>query len=184
MARQLTRQSRDNGTLMLDVPIDGLGIVRFGEIIDGYKKYSIATEDLNSCHAVAIVSKKAAVLGHIAPSNPLASTGEAWTEFMVGRILAMVTNEANKYCFEDQGTDGIVVFGINDQGLVLPDQVRILYEKIAHALGHAPRLVEYPVDWSYNHASPNKGTVFIEGNESGQLPVVWVEDRQVSLEPR
>lgn len=181
MARPLAEQADRNGTLMLNVPINGLGIVRFGDLVNGSKRYSITTENLNSCHAVAIVSKKAAILGHIAPSSPLLPMGEAWTEFMVGRILAMMNHDLNKHCFENQGTDGIVIFGINHEGMVLPDQVRILYAKIAPAIGHAPRLVEYPVDWSVNNVSPNKGTVFIQGNESGQLPIVWVEDRQVPL---
>ena len=46
--------------------MDQLDMIEFGK--NG--KYSIATQDLNFCHAVAIVPRKAAQLVHIAPNSP------------------------------------------------------------------------------------------------------------------
>lgn len=66
MAATMIEQARRNQRLKSEVPMNGFDIVRFGED----HKYAIATQDLNACHAIAIISTKAAILGHIAPSSP------------------------------------------------------------------------------------------------------------------
>ncbi|KAL8907428.1 MAG: hypothetical protein Q9207_001398 [Kuettlingeria erythrocarpa] len=116
--------------------------------------------------------EKPQFLGHAAPSHPNFPPGEV--------------NE-NKPYFENQGMDGVLVVGFSqkEEGgteIVPPHQVEVIAQTLHDTLGQKPRIVEYgPVEWSHPNTRPDKGFVFIEGYESGQLPVMWVEENQVLL---
>ncbi|KAL8928739.1 MAG: hypothetical protein Q9208_001517 [Pyrenodesmia sp. 3 TL-2023] len=183
MAAVMIEQAISSKRLKCMVPMNGFDIVRFGEVVGEDQKYAIATQNLNACHAVAIVSKKAAILGHFAPRSPGFPTdfpsGDQWIAHMVNRFLERVLE--NKELFEKQGSGGIVVVGVYNNSIALPEQVAILMTAIRTAIESKPHTVTYPVLGSLIHRSPNKGMVFIEGSGTGWLPVVWVEDRQVSL---
>ncbi|KAL8806141.1 MAG: hypothetical protein Q9182_001542 [Xanthomendoza sp. 2 TL-2023] len=131
------------------VLMNGFDIVRFGEVIGTDQKYAIATQDLNACHAVAIISRKAAILGHIAPGSPKFPTGEQWIAHMVARFLERV--DANIESFEKQGTGGVVVFGVYNNSIALPEQVAALVSAIQSAIGREP-LVTYYYFRYYKHA--------------------------------
>ncbi|KAL8798383.1 MAG: hypothetical protein Q9182_006705 [Xanthomendoza sp. 2 TL-2023] len=173
---------RSSNRLKSDVPMNRLDIVRYGES----GKYSIATQNLNSCHAVAIISRKAAILAHIAPSAPVQllqafQTGDSWTKHMMDCIMDCF--RANKSHFENQGAGGIIVFGSFQGASVLPDQVQILADKVQNVMKLPAKDVSYKVyiggDDRDNEA--NKGAVLVQGNAAGQLPIVWVEENHIPL---
>ncbi|KAL8670952.1 MAG: hypothetical protein Q9168_004535 [Polycauliona sp. 1 TL-2023] len=188
MAAQLIEQARD-AKMLREVFMTKTEIVRYGEDASRWTgdddkkyltaKYAIATEDLNACQAVAIISKKAAIMSHISPLSPNFPTGEQWAEYMMNCILAVV--RCNKDCFPDQGSDGIVVFGIQGQEIKLESHVKLLITMIRKALMLNPQLITYPVLLELEHRPTNKGMVYIEGYTTGQMPIVWVEHRQVFL---
>ena len=66
MAATRLQEMQNRNLLKTIVQINDLDIVRYGEV----GKYCLATKDLNSCHAVAIISKKAAILPHTASLAP------------------------------------------------------------------------------------------------------------------
>lgn len=179
MAASMMQQAINNKRLKSLVPMNGFDIVRFGEVVGKDQKYAIATQNLNACHAVAIISMKAAILGHIAPGSPDFPTGEQWIEYMVSRFLERV--DANKESFEKQGSGGVVVFGVYNNLIALPEQVETLVSAIRKAIDSIPQTLPYPVLGPLEIRGPHKGMVYIEGFGAGQLPVVWVEDRQVPL---
>lgn len=176
--------------LKCKVAMNKMAIVRFGEEVQGFKRFCIATENLNSCHGVAIISRKAAALGHIAPRHPHFPPGETYAEYFTGGMTQLVKLAENKGCFENQGTNGVLVVGfevVKTQGAdvrqyVLPYQVSAMAESLQKNLGLDAKVVEYgPVMKSSHITRPDQGKVFIEGFESGQLPVMWVEENQVHL---
>ena len=117
------------------VPMDKFDIVEYG--VD--EKYSLATANLNSCHAVAIVFRKAAILAHIAPGAPgdLAqqfTSADAWVTFKIGQVVQCVKD--NSAPFDVQGSGCVLVNGLFPPGkMALPDQVRI----VAHAVQKVAR---------------------------------------------
>ncbi|KAL8820872.1 MAG: hypothetical protein Q9223_000991 [Gallowayella weberi] len=171
--------------LKSDVPMNHLDIVCYGE--NG--RYSIATQNLNGCHAVAIISRKAAILAHIAPSAPVQwlqafPSGDSWSQHMMNRILQCFL--ANKIHFENQDAGGIIIFGSWDGAMALPDQVRILAYNVKEIMNLDTRAVPYKVytedDTRDNEA--NKGAVLVQGIAAGQLPILWLEEHQIPLDDK
>jgi len=160
------------------VQMDKVDIIRFGEA----GKYCLATDRLNSCHAVAVVSKKAAILAHIAPHAPehirhKFSSADDYIKTMMTTVINCF--KENKKYFDNQGSGGIVVYAMHDGKIALPDQVKIVAAAIKMIMGLNATPVPYKVLGSKEPRGPNKGVVLIEGQKSGQLPVVWVEDKTV-----
>ncbi|KAI4206286.1 MAG: hypothetical protein LQ346_001182 [Caloplaca aetnensis] len=188
MANALINQAIQTKRLACMVPMNKFGIVYFGrKDSKGDQKFCIATANLNACHGVAIISRKAAVLGHAAPSHPNFPPGEVYAQYFINGIVQLVNRNENKPYFENQGMDGVLVVGFSQKEgggteIVLPHQVEVIAQTLHDTLGHKPKIVEYgPVEWSHLNTRPDKGFVFIEGYESGQLPVMWVEENQVLL---
>ncbi len=179
MAATRIDQAKAGKRMKCMVPMNGFDIVCFGELVGNDRKYAIATRNLNACHAVAIISKKAAILGYFAPRSPDFPTGEQWIEHMANRFMQRV--DENRESFEKQGSGGIVLVGVYNNMIALPEQVEILVTAIRKAIESKPQTVPYPVLGPLAHRIPDKGMVFIEGSGTGQLPVVWVEDRQIIL---
>lgn len=98
---------------------------------------------------------------------------------MVSRFLERV--HANKDVFEKQSSGGVIVFGVYQSLIALPEQLEVLVDALGKAVNGIPKTVPYPILGPRDSRGPHKGMVFIEGFEMGQLPVVWVEDRQVPL---
>ncbi|KAL8648563.1 MAG: hypothetical protein Q9210_004916 [Variospora velana] len=175
-AAQLEKVQASN-LLKKMVQMDDYDIVRFGEA----GKTCLATRDLNSCHAVVIVSKKAAILAHIAPHAPTAirdqfSTALKWTQAMMDQIIKCV--QANKSYFENPGSGGIVIYGVYQGEIALPDQVKLLAASIEKILQMPARPFQYNVP---GNPGPNKGIVLIEGNPMGLQPTLWVEEKKMGL---
>ncbi|KAL8787409.1 MAG: hypothetical protein Q9195_007784 [Heterodermia aff. obscurata] len=192
MARVRLNEAIQLDRLKSIVPIDNLDIVVFGE----NKKNSIATQNLNSCHTVAIVSRKAALLAHIAPGPPAGAhfapflpanqqqdltPGDLWVRSKIGELLN--TFERKKVHFENEGSVGVLVFGLHQGKTALPDQVKYIIERV-EKVTKAPVMTKsyYGLGRTENR-SFNKSVVLIEQFATGQLPRVWVEDDLVPLLP-
>lgn len=175
-AAQLEKVQASN-LLKKMVQMDDYDIVRFGEA----GKTCLATRDLNSCHAVVIVSKKAAILAHIAPHAPTAirdqfPTALKWTQAMMDQVIKCV--QANKSYFGNPGSGGIVIFGVYQGEIALPDQVKVLAANIEKILQMPARPFQYKVPGT---PSPNKGIVLIEGHPKELPPTLWVEGEKMGL---
>ena len=180
MAVARIMSERGRGRLKNMVAMNGFDIVCFGV---GYK-FSLATEKLNSCHAGIIVSKKAAILAHIAPHSPDSvrsqyPTSALWINFKINQVVQCCNN--NKSHFENQGPGGIVVYGILNKEVALPDQLKVILGTISSKMQIAPQGASYRILEADAHRGPNKGVVLIEGIAPDQLPRVWVEDREISV---
>ncbi len=180
MAAARLQQVRARNILKTTVPMNHHDIIRFGEA----GMWCLATVDLNACHAVVIVSKKAAILTHIAPRPPEAirdrySTSEDWIRDMMTKVISCFI--ANKQYFEHQGSGGIVIYGIHNKEIALPDQVKLLAATVQKIVGSNTRPVAYNVLGSSEPRNSDKGIVLVDGSQSAQPPVVWVEDKRYSL---
>ena len=192
MARARLEQAIVDGNLKSIVPMNDLDTVVFGKD----RKYSIATMDLNSCHAVAIISTKAALLAHIAPGPPeefdiallppaqqneALTLGDRWIRHKIPEVTKRFDNE--KIHFENEGSVGIVVFGLLEGETALPDQLEYIAETIEKDIRVPVTTKSYHVLGEGSSRSPNKGFILIEGFATGQPPIAWVEDDPISLLP-
>ena len=176
MARVRLLQVEQLGRLQSRVPMNEHDIVIFGE----GGKFSLATEDLNSCHAVAIVSKKAAILAHIAPNSLDQNfSSEAWIKLKLDEVIQRF--EDNRVHFENQGSVGVLVFGLWQGEIALPDQVDYIATNIEKVTEVAVTTRSYHVLKTRESRTYNKCVVLIEGLAIGHLPRVWVEDDQIPL---
>ncbi|KAL8790511.1 MAG: hypothetical protein Q9195_006342 [Heterodermia aff. obscurata] len=178
MATAQLREAQALGTLKTIVQMNRLDIVRFGE----NQKLCIATTGLGSCHAVAIVSRKATILAHISPRDPedkSNNTSERWIESKIEEVIACFT--ANQSYFENQGSSGIVIYAIckYTREVLLKDQVILLAANIEAKIRVKAKSSTYKVP--IERQDPDQGTVLIRGSTAGQLPVVWVEHKTVQL---
>lgn len=166
------------------VPMDGLGLTVFG--IDSPYKDCLATQYLNSCRAVVIISKQAALLAHIGPRapdspNPHQPTGMQWVHRCMAHISSKLHDERYKRHFENQGPGGLVIYGAmggNPQGL---EELASLAAAVQAIIKVPPKGIRYDVVATGDPRNENKGLVLVEGTASGQYPRVWVEDHERPL---
>ena len=161
------------------VPTNGYEFIEFGEYCGGAKRYCLGTWDLNSCHAVAIVSQSAAILAHISPrpftSTPdQTNTSDAWIQYKVNQILQLFTLKRND--FQNPGSSGIVIHGIYNGESILQHQVAIMSNAIYNIIGSAPRVFGYNLSEG-GHQSIDGGVVLIEGNEYPLPPSLWIAEQ-------
>lgn len=96
-----------------------------------------ATTGLGSCHAVIVISKKAAILAQIPsrdPSNTSNNTSERWIERKINEVMACISE--NRSCFENQESSGIVIYAISRATgeALLKDQVILLAASIEESI--------------------------------------------------
>ncbi|KAL8913343.1 MAG: hypothetical protein Q9171_001820 [Xanthocarpia ochracea] len=185
MAATRLSQVRQSKELKTEVQMNHFDHVIFGE--DG--KTCISTEDLNGCHAVAIISKKAAILGHWAvwaPAHEASAypTGEQWTSEMINRMMHRFRDLSNS--FKNLGPGGIIIYGLihgkdGDPDFYMDEHVKIIAEEIKKALDIKAKEEPYKVLEMQEPRPLDKGIILIEGNTSGQSPIVWLEHRQLSF---
>lgn len=160
------------GKLKSIVAMNDHDIVRYGE--DG--KFGLATRDLKSCHAVAIVSQSAAILTHIAPlaPEPIRNNfpiSEDWIEAMMARVVQCFT--VNKQLFAGPGAGGIIIYGIYQGQTALPHQVDVLANTVKNVMKLPTTPVHYTgLNSRLSTRGPNKGIVVIEGKQAPQRPTV------------
>lgn len=162
MAAARLKEMQDLNLPKTMIQMNDLDIVSYVEI----EKYCLATKNLNSCHAVTIISKKAAILAHIAPlaskaiRNSFAS-GDEWIKSMMIKVINCF--RSNKSYFDSQESGGIVVFDICERKVALHDQVKILAAAVKNIVGVPTKPVSYKVLASTEPCGSNKGVVLIEG---------------------
>ncbi|KAL9123525.1 MAG: hypothetical protein Q9217_007045 [Psora testacea] len=141
-------------------------------------KIFLGTEDLNGCTAVVIVSKNAAILGHISPrpseQNTNQATGDAHVEAKMQELRTLLGQHLNEF---KQGTGGVVVYAIYMGEVALKDQKSII-EAHFKSLKLPFQSASYPVLKPGQLRPPGKGTVIVDAG--GEAPVVWVEDKPVA----
>lgn len=138
----------------------------------------LGTMHLNSCTAVAIVSRSGAILAHIAPRSPNGdpneATGDEHARMMMSRMRQVLAQNRNH--FSNQGTYSVVMYAMYQGEVALYDQVRNIAGKL-QSWNLPPRYAEYEVRPAYL-CGPAKGTVMVDAR--GQVPVVWLEDARVA----
>ncbi|GKZ37206.1 hypothetical protein AbraIFM66950_008663 [Aspergillus brasiliensis] len=149
----------------------------FVSFADGQLKRSIGTRNLNSCTAVALVSKKGAMLAHITPlpgptNDP--DAGENHVRERMTEFLDLYVAQKDFRLSPDVKKSGVVC-GIYMGQVALPDQVIFIESVLLENLEDNPRpkLIPYSIDLG-GHSRAAEGTVFIDGRHP--TPKVYVED--------
>ncbi|KAI4263884.1 MAG: hypothetical protein L6R42_000986 [Xanthoria sp. 1 TBL-2021] len=166
------------------VPMDELAIMVFG--VDSPYKGCLATQYLNSCRAVVIISTQAALLAHIGPRapdspSPYLPSGMNWIQRFMARISLLLNGNQYRRYFENQGPGGLVIFGAlggKPQGL---EELASLAAAVQDIIQVPPKGIRYDVINSSDPRTENKGLVLVEGIASGQYPRIWVEDHEQAL---
>lgn len=138
---------------------------------------SIGTANLNGCSAVMIVSIHGAILAHI-PPRPNAHSqdlgaGDRHAQAKMHEVAQLYRAYGNSF---PTGGSNWVVCAVYEGELALPDQHSIIQESLT-SLGLPHSSVAYKAETA-GKEFPGRGTVFVDG--SGHVPVVYVEDREVS----
>lgn len=165
--------AREDNKLQV-VKMNNIGYMRFQS---GGKTF-LGTEDLNGCTVVVIVSKDAAILGHISPrpsgQNTSEATGDAHVRSKMQELRTLLGQHLSDF---KQGTGGIVVYAIYMGKFALTDQKKIIEDQFKS--WKLPfKSVSYPVLKPEVLRPPAKGTVLIDAG--GEAPVIWVEDKAVA----
>ncbi|KAF1958346.1 hypothetical protein CC80DRAFT_490941 [Byssothecium circinans] len=109
---------------VLIVAMNEVKFIAFGE------KSAIGTRDLAGCSVVIIASAYGAILAHI-PPRPIPNTSEPYAgDQNVQRLMEEVGGLYNQRRNYFPDTDTYAVFAIYNGGVALPDQKRIIEEKI------------------------------------------------------
>lgn len=173
MASNKLEESRRRGDLQV-VGMDQVGFLRFKT--NG--KYCLGTANLNSCTAVTIVSRNAAVLAHIAPrpssENKDEATGDNYVKAKMKEVTSLL--EKHQSDFNNQAPGGVVVYAVYNGKVALEDQIKIIGAHLK-ALKLPVKTVPYKVLEAGDSRSPGKGTVLVDAR--GKTPAVWVEDNLV-----
>ncbi len=160
------------------VPMDR---VKFLSFTTGNQPRCLGTMNLNSCTAVAIVSRSGAILAHIAPrpsdGDPMQATGDMHVRRMMHKMMELLMAHRSHFSNSNQGIYSVVVYGMYMGEIALYDQVMKIGGRL-QAWGFPPRYVPYQVLEPYEGRGAAKGTVLVDGRN--QVPVVWVEDNLVA----
>ena len=98
---------------------------------------------------------------------------------MVAKVVNCFT--ANRQHFDNQGSGGILIYGIHNKEIALEDQVKVLAATLQKIVGSNTRPVAYKVLGNSEPPSSDKGIVLVEGSQAAQSPVVWVEDNRYTV---
>src|SRR5450432_4280899 len=169
MSNGLLKSARDLG-IIYEVVMDEVSFLAFGR--SGLN--SIGTANLNGCSVVMVVSRYGAILAHIPPRPALQVAGDSNIQAKMDQVTALY--HANKQYFLMEGNNWILCAVCQDE-LALPAQQKIMQDGLAR-LGLSHSSITYVAGRSPDDWFPGRGTVFIDG--SGKVPIVYVEDKEVS----
>ncbi|KAI4246288.1 MAG: hypothetical protein L6R40_001956 [Gallowayella cf. fulva] len=166
------------------VPMDEHATMVFG--LDSPYKNCLATQHLNSCRVVVIISKQAALLAHIGPRAPNSPSpdlpsGRDWINTFMAHISLTLHSGRYKPHFENQGPGGLVIFGVlggEPQGM---EELAHLAAAVQTIINVSPKGIRYNVIQPEDPRNENKGKVLVEAISPGQYPRVWVEDYERPL---
>ncbi|KAL9103919.1 MAG: hypothetical protein Q9163_001067 [Psora crenata] len=158
-----------------------LQVVKMDEV--GYPRFRpgkscLGTEDLNSCTAVIVVSKAAAILAHIPPRPPSPSsdraTGDDHAKTKMNELSVLLRQHLSDF---KEGPGGVIVYAVYEGEVALKDQKTIIEAQFA-AWKLPSKTATYQVLGRKENRTVGKGTVLIDARKG--LPIVWVEDKHVA----
>ncbi|KAK2751122.1 hypothetical protein FQN57_000197 [Myotisia sp. PD_48] len=153
--------------------------VMFVDFTDPDSKKAIGTANLNASTAVAVVSPFAAILADIAPLPRKTSDPFAGLQHVQNKMEEVISLYQMNIASFPPGKASIVVGARHNDALALPDHVDRVKE-ILEKNGIAYITEEYDVSLQ-GHATVAQGTVFIDAKRKNCFPLVYVEDRLVTM---
>jgi hypothetical protein len=136
----------------------------------------IGTDQLGSCSVVLIVSPQGAILGHVAPRPDGGDTNDPYAGD--NHVRSFMDRLINYYrqCQHFLGNpNSWVICAVFGPGIALPDQQKIMEEKLRDAGLSVDTSQTYRVPYNTDHL--DRGCVFVDAR-SGTIQV-YVEDRMV-----
>ncbi|KAF3032334.1 hypothetical protein E8E11_000483 [Didymella keratinophila] len=144
----------------------------------GTDKPCIGTDQLGPCSVVLIASRYATILGHVAPLPPVPDPNDKdpgsnhVRKFM--NAFVKLCRE-NKQYFPSDTASGVVC-AIYDGEVALPDQQRIMHDRLSREGLSVHTSTNYVVPFTAVH--PDRGSVFVDSNNSDNVKV-YIEGRHV-----
>ena len=172
MAPSMLQTARDHGKLRL-VSMNEVKYLRF----EPKAKVCLGTENLNSCTAVVILSKNAAILGHFSPRPPSASTntvaGDAHIKAKMVEVRTLLSQNLQDFA-QKPGSTGIVAYAVHMGTIALQSQKAYIEAQFA-AWKTQLKSIPYNVLEGNDPREPAKGTLLIVPKD-GSVDV-YVEDK-------
>jgi len=140
-------------------------------------KTCLGTEDLNSCTAIVVLSRNAAILGHFSPrpstANPNTATGDTHIKAKMNELHTLLRQHLGDFT-QKPGSVSVVVYAIYMGATALQSQKEII-EAQFKAWKMPFKSVPYQVTKELK--GPAKGTVLIDPRNGA--PGLYVEDKLV-----
>ncbi|KAL9100959.1 MAG: hypothetical protein Q9163_003723 [Psora crenata] len=175
MAPSKLQNARSEKKLQL-VDMNQVKYLRF----DPKTRICLETEHLNSCTAVVILSKNAAILGHFAPrpapANANTAVGDAHIKAKMNELRTLLGQHLQDFV-QKPGSTSIVVYAVYMGATALQSQ-RDIIESQLKSWKMQFKSVPYPVLDSDQPREPAKGTVLIVPIDGGAE--VYIEDKRVA----
>ncbi|KAB2100130.1 hypothetical protein AG0111_0g11657 [Alternaria gaisen] len=134
----------------------------------------IGTDQLGSCSVVLIVSPQAAILGHVAPRPDGNDTDDPYArDNHVRSFMDRLITYYRQYQNFMGSPNSWVICAIFGPGIALPDQQKIMEEKLRDAGLSVDTSQTYRVPYNTDHL--DRGSVFVDAR-SGTIQV-YVENR-------
>jgi hypothetical protein len=151
-------------------------------VVYGRTKTCIGTDQLGACHAVVIVSRKAAIVGHVAPRPPSSTyTYEDAGNDHVANFMDRLINYSWVYesLFPSDPNAWVICATFGGE-VALPNQQEIIIAKLDDAGFQVDASRTYKVP--FTASNPDRGSVFVDGR--GDTIKVWVEEKLVYSVPK
>lgn len=172
MAPGMLQIAREKGELQI-VSMNEIGYLHFEPNSD----MCLGTKDLNSCTAIAIISKDAAILGHFSPrpasANENIAAGDAYIELKLQELRTLLGQHLSEFT-QTPASAGLVAYAVYEGATALQSQ-RDLIESQLKAWKMLFTFIPYQVFGEHEPRGPAKGTVLIVPGDNG--PTVYVEDK-------
>ncbi|GIZ37909.1 hypothetical protein CKM354_000133800 [Cercospora kikuchii] len=131
----------------------------------------LATEGLNGCTAVAVMSEYGAILAHIAPRTST-RTGDQDVRDLMAEVVCHFGMGRAAGLFPD--ATGIVLAAVHENEVALSDTVRVI-KAVFERLGVPVRFGTYRVRGQGEMRARGETSIFIHGR-SGMTPQTYVND--------
>lgn len=170
----MLQTARDKGRLRL-VSMNEVKYLRF----ESKSKMCLGTENLNSCTAIAIISKDAAILGHFSPrpssANVNTATGDAHIKAKLQELRALLAQHLSEFT-QKPASASVVAYAVYMGATALQSQKELIESQLK-AWKMPFRSVPYQVLDKNQARGTAKGTVLIALGDNG--PTVYVEDKSM-----
>lgn len=131
----------------------------------------VATEALNGCTGLAIISPHGCILAHIAPRSER-NNGDQHLRILMQDVISTFNTGKGRGIFED--SNSIVLAATFQGGTALPDAISVV-DAVLQRLKLQVQHVTYPVLSAGEPRSPGQTSMIIRGRKD-QQPLVYVND--------